>query len=319
MGGKSIYGFSPIFFIIEHPAKHDLVAGESPVTRAGLEQNHMRYEDYQTYLSAEEDPEETSTNLLKTHPVGLGITIEGLTFRYPTNETDTLKNINLTIKPGSKVAFVGENGSGKSTLIKMILGLYKPTTGSIKWYLDNQEIEANQVAKYCRVVFQDYTRLLRPVRENVAIGDMTKLDDDLALMNALESANANDFIKDLDSHIGPQFGGIDLSGGQWQRLATGRAYLRESLLTVFDEPTAALDPNSEKKAFEMFINLGGQQTSIIITHRLYMAKFVDEIYMFRNGEIVEHGTHEELIRAKGEYEKMFTQQASLYAIQSEVV
>jgi len=279
----------------------------------------MRYEDYQTYLSAEEDPEETSTNLLKTHPVGLGITIEGLTFRYPTNETDTLKNINLTIKPGSKVAFVGENGSGKSTLIKMILGLYKPTTGSIKWYLDNQEIEANQVAKYCRVVFQDYTRLLRPVRENVAIGDMTKLDDDLALMNALESANANDFIKDLDSHIGPQFGGIDLSGGQWQRLATGRAYLRESLLTVFDEPTAALDPNSEKKAFEMFINLGGQQTSIIITHRLYMAKFVDEIYMFRNGEIVEHGTHEELIRAKGEYEKMFTQQASLYAIQSEVV
>ncbi|MCJ7841136.1 polysaccharide deacetylase family protein [Lederbergia sp. NSJ-179] len=281
--------------------------------------NHlsMRFKDYSSYLTMEEEPIPDEASFIQSK--GLGIMADQLIFRYPANNHDTLKNINFTIKPGSSVAFVGENGSGKTTLVKMILGLYRPTSGTIKWCNENGEVQIHNVANESRVIFQDFIKLLRPVRENVAIGDISMINNDAALLRALKKADADSFSEGLDTFLGPEFGGVDLSGGQWQRLAIGRAYLKKSSLTIFDEPTASLDPNSEKKAFDIFVNLGDQQTSIIVTHRLYITKFVDEIFMFENGEIVESGSHKELINAKGKYEKMFRQQSTLYAPRKEEV
>lgn len=291
--------------------------------RAGLEQSKMRFEDYESYMMMEEDKVPRNKQpVYSAHKQAsnMEVIMNDVTFKYPTNERATLKQINLRIKAGSRVAFVGENGSGKSTLIKLILGLYEPTIGTIRWFNGHAEIRSSDVAASSRIIFQDFARLLRPIRENVAIGDTSKLADDTSLHRALTKANAYHFAKELDTAIGPQFGGVDLSGGQWQRLATSRAYLKkDSTLTIFDEPTAALDPNSEKKAFETFIQLGDKQTSILITHRLYMAKFVDEIFMLQDGEIVEQGTHQELMKAKGSYAKMFTKQSSLYSLQNEEV
>lgn len=284
-------------------------------TYSNLEGNRMRFEDYSTYLKLEEEPVGQKMPLIENETLskGMGIKARHLTFKYPTNRQNTLEDIHFTIKPGSSVAFVGENGSGKTTLVKMILGLYKPTSGSIKWFNKNGSIKKQYVANESRVIFQDFIKFLRPVRENVAIGDISMLENDEAIFQALKKADADKFYNDLDTFLGPQFGGLDLSGGQWQRLAIGRAYLKGSSLTIFDEPTASLDPNSEKRAFDLFVSLGEQQTSIIVTHRLYITKFVDEIFMFENGEIVESGTHEELMNAKGKYEKMFKQQSTLYS------
>ncbi|MBO0994245.1 ABC transporter ATP-binding protein [Bacillus sp. SD088] len=284
---------------------------------SGLQASHMRFTDYSSYLKMEEEAIPDEASVLQSK--GLGIVANQLIFKYPTNQHDTLKNINFTIKPGSSVAFVGENGSGKTTLVKMILGLYRPTSGTIKWSNENGQVQIHNVANESRVIFQDFIKLLRPVRENVAIGNISMINNDSALVQALKKADADSFSEGLDTFLGPQFGGLDLSGGQWQRLAIGRAYLKESSLTIFDEPTASLDPNSEKKAFDIFVNLGDQQTSIIVTHRLYITKFVDEIFMFENGEIVERGSHKELMNAKGKYEKMFRQQSTLYSSKNEEV
>jgi ABC-type multidrug transport system fused ATPase/permease subunit len=277
---------------------------------SNLKTSRMRYTQFIKYLNIEEG--KTSSNELKVKDKGMKIVVNDLDFRYRDNETDTLKNVNLVINPGEKVAFVGENGSGKSTLAKIILGLYKPSKGEIKWFNGNEEILLSEVANRARVVFQDFTRLFRPIRENIAIGNINELKNDSVLQSALEKSEAYKFVQNLDDLVGPEFGGIDLSGGQWQKLAISRAYLTQKLLTIFDEPTAALDPEAELDAFRSFVKLSDNKTSIIVTHRLYMAKFVDKIFVISDGKIVECGTHDELIALKGKYQKMFKLQSSLY-------
>ncbi|WP_340012572.1 ABC transporter ATP-binding protein [Paenibacillus sp. FSL H7-0690] len=276
-----------------------------------LTKSRVRFNEYSAYLELEEqvqrDPEDSIRNT-----DAMQIIIQQLNYRYATNAQDTLKNINMTLKPGERVAFVGENGSGKSTLIKLIAGLYHPTAGNIQWFNGEQEVLAHNVTKGVRVVFQDFTKLHRPIRENIAMGNIAAMYDDSRLLAAMRKAEADSYGVALDTLVGPQFGGIDLSGGQWQRLAIARAYLNNGSLTIFDEPTAALDPYAEQQAFETFMKLGEQQTSIIVTHRLYMSKFVDRIFLFEHGEIVESGTHEELMKLDGKYRGMFNRQSSLY-------
>lgn len=273
--------------------------------------SRMRYQEYRSYLELEEQ-------VLRDHypttidATAMQVRINNLTFRYVTNAQDSLRNINMNIKPGERVAFVGENGSGKSTLVKLILGLYRPSAGSIQWFKGDNEVSANGVTQEIRVVFQDFTKLLRPIRENLALGNIDSLHDTPILLDALAKAEAHHDATELDTMLGPQFGGVDLSGGQWQRLAIARAYLNKGALTIFDEPTAALDPYAEQKAFDTFTQLGANQTSIIVTHRLYMSKFVDKIFLFEHGEIVESGTHEELMSLEGKYRSMFNLQSSLY-------
>ncbi|GAA0383103.1 ABC transporter ATP-binding protein [Paenibacillus motobuensis] len=271
--------------------------------------SRMRYKEYMSYMMLKE-PETLDGNSSIRNNNSIQVQVNNLSFRYNSNSSETLKNINLTINSGERIAFVGDNGSGKTTLVKLILGLYNPTKGIVEW-VDNGIVVNNRVGNI-RVVFQDFIKLYRPIRENIALGNIEKINEDSNLKIVLEKAEADQFATNLDTLLGPQFGGNDLSGGQWQKLALARAYLNEGNLTIFDEPTAALDPYSEQKAFETFVKLGDKKTSIIVTHRLYMAKFVDRIYLFENGEIVECGTHQELIDKKGKYEKMYTLQSSLY-------
>ncbi|KAA1191560.1 ABC transporter ATP-binding protein [Paenibacillus sp. B2(2019)] len=279
---------------------------------ADLAKSRLRYEDYTSYLDLEEQvlrDQEVNSNK-NTDP--MKVQVHQLFFRYPTNAKNTLSNINMTIHPGERIAFVGENGSGKSTLVKLILGLYPATAGNIQWFKGENEVLAHNVTQDTRVVFQDFIKLQRPIRENIALGNMATIHDDSRLLAAMRTAEADNYGVRLDTLVGPQFGGIDLSGGQWQRLAIARAYLKDGALMIFDEPTAALDPYAEQQAFDTFMKLGEQRTSIIVTHRLYMSKFVDKIFLFEDGEIVESGTHEELMRVDGKYKKMFNRQSSLY-------
>ncbi|MBP2245830.1 ABC-type multidrug transport system fused ATPase/permease subunit [Paenibacillus xylanexedens] len=270
--------------------------------------SRLRFQDYLSYIKLDEQT--TLMQDIKGKTGLIGVEINNINFSYGDKSKKVLKNIDININPGERIAFVGDNGSGKSTLVKLILGLYNPTDGNVDWIKDGHRLNGNQ--KNIRVVFQDFAQLLRPIRENVALGDITAINDDSRLITAIEKAKTDINGTDLDKMLGPQFGGVDLSGGQWQKLAIARAYLNESSLTIFDEPTAAMDPYSEQNAFNTFILLGDKQTSIIVTHRLYMAKQVDKIFLFEDGEIIESGTHEELVKKNGKYKKMYDFQSSLY-------
>lgn len=308
--GKSGQGAGLFVLLLQIANQLFLVIPSLTKLFSGLVLSRLRYREYISYLELQEqthrDIEPTTNNY------AMRVKINNLYFRYRANTQDTLSNINVNINPGERVAFVGENGSGKSTLVKLILGLYPPTAGDIRWFKGESEVEAHNAAQEVRVVFQDFTRLHRPIRENLALGKIDAIHDDSMLLAAMRKAEANDYGVELDSLVGPQFGGTDLSGGQWQKLAIARAYLNDGSLTIFDEPTAALDPFAEQKAFDTFVKLGENQTSIIVTHRLYMSKFVDKIFLFENGEIVESGNHEQLMRLNGKYRKMFNLQSSLY-------
>lgn len=286
----------------------------------GLSQNHsnmkalsLSFLEYEKFLNLEEVNYINATPLSnpnKNQP--MEIIIKNLSFTYPESQKLCLKNINLSINPGEKVAFVGKNGSGKSTLVKIILGLYSPKEGEIKWRLDNFNLEVFQAMQHTRVVFQDYFKLLRPVRENIALGKISELQNNDKLNETLIKTKANSYINDLDCYIGPEFGGKDFSGGQWQKLAIARSYMRQASLTVFDEATSSLDPQTELEQFEAFLSSEPETTTIIVTHRLSITKLVDKIVVLDNGEIVEYGTHDELYSSDGVYKKMYDSQSAFY-------
>lgn len=275
-----------------------------------LTQCNIKYNDFSSYMQKEE--EEICTGYSTISKNGLEIKLNNLAFSYPDSEAKALSEINLNIKAGEKVAFVGENGSGKSTLIKIIMGLYKPAAGIIKWHLEGEDVPYNSVGNKVRVVFQDYAKLLRPIRENVALGDIRKLNSEAELCSALEKADMYQYSQNLDTLVGPEFGGLDMSGGQWQRLAIARAYLNQGALLIYDEATSALDPVSELKAFNSFLDLADNKTAIFVTHRLSMTKFVDKIAVIEEGQIKEYGTQEELLKKNGKYADMYYAQSSLY-------
>lgn len=287
----------------------------------GLSQNYSNIKasqilfiEYEKFLNLEEVNYINEKKIVDSNDAPpMEISIDNLTFTYPEATNITLKNINLNIKPGEKVALVGENGCGKSTLIKLILGLYSPKDGNIKWKIDNCNLEVFEAMQLTRVVFQDYFKLLRPVRENIALGKISELQNESKIDEALIKTKAKAYINDLDSYIGPEFGGCDFSGGQWQKLAISRAYMREASLSVFDEATSSLDPETELEQFQAFLSLDSKATTIIVTHRLSITKLVDKIIVLDGGEIVEYGTHDELYKSGGLYTEMYDSQSVFYA------
>lgn len=287
----------------------------------GLSQNYssikasqILFIEYEKFLTLEEVKYINEKKVVNSPNISpMEIKIDNLTFTYPEATNVTLRNINLNIKPGEKVALVGKNGCGKSTLIKLILGLYSPDDGKIKWKTNNCDLKVFEAMQLTRVVFQDYFKLLRPVRENIALGKISELQEDSKLGEALIKTKARSFIKDLDSYIGPEFGGCDFSGGQWQKLAISRAYMREASLAVFDEATSSLDPQTELEQFQAFLSLDSKATTIVVTHRLSITKLVDKIVVLDHGEIVECGTHDELYNSGGLYTQMYDSQSVFYA------
>ncbi|MEG4270539.1 MULTISPECIES: ABC transporter ATP-binding protein [unclassified Microcoleus] len=250
----------------------------------------------------------------------IGIEIKHLSFCYPGSNKSTVEDINLTINPGEMLVLVGENGAGKTTLGKLLGRLYDPTSGTIDWNgKDLRSYSLAYVRSRIAVVMQDYARFPSTVRENVGFGDLLSLSDDTAINEAISeagiSAKVNSLAAGLETPLGKQLeDGIDLSGGQWQRIAIARALMRLSTaeVLIFDEPTAALDPKTEHEIYSIFRQIAAGKTTIVISHRLGLAKIADRIAVMENGKIAEIGTHDELIASNGIYCSMFTRQASSY-------
>jgi ATP-binding cassette subfamily B protein len=223
-----------------------------------------------------------------------------------------LQDVSFEVEPGSKVAIVGENGSGKSTLVKLMLGLYTPDQGKVCWMTDQGIVGAG--APICRtsVVFQDFTRYRLRLRENVAVGDVGKLGDDAAISHSLDLAGIGMLSARMDEIAGTEFGTWDLSGGQWQKVAVARAFIRNASFLVFDEPTSALDPKAEKQMFADFLQAAAGQTAIFVTHRLGVARLADCILVLKQGCIVEQGNHQQLMARDGEYARLFKLQSAWY-------
>jgi len=250
----------------------------------------------------------------------VGIEIKHLSFCYPGSNKSTVEDINLTINPGEMLVLVGENGAGKTTLGKLLGRLYDPTSGTIAWNgKDLRSYSLAYVRSRIAVVMQDYARFPSTVRENVGFGDLLSLSNDTAINEAISeagiSAKVNSLAAGLETPLGKQLeDGIDLSGGQWQRIAIARALMRLSTaeVLIFDEPTAALDPKTEHEIYSIFRQIAAGKTTIVISHRLGLAKIADRIAVMENGKIAEIGTHDELIASNGIYCSMFTRQASSY-------
>lgn len=262
--------------------------------------------------------EETgSTGSLVFSQLRSGIEVDGVSFAYPGTDKTVLKDINLKIRQGETVALVGLNGAGKTTLAKLILGLYKPTKGRIKYDgIDLTEYDMKAVYKRASAVFQDYMRYQLTLRENIGFGSIDEIDDDSRIMEAIEQVELEDVLKKLpsglQSQLGREFGGAELSGGEWQKVAIARGIIRRGDIVVLDEPTASLDPVTESEVFRKFAGLAKGRTAILISHRVSSARLADRIVVLEEGRIVETGSHEELMERRGRYHELFSLQAQWY-------
>ena len=243
------------------------------------------------------------------------IAIESISFFYPNTREPTLNDITLTLKKGERVAIVGPNGAGKTTLARLLLGLYRPRTGSI--HIGDVPLnEENRRAwlMQCSAVFQDFTQYHLTARENIIFGDMEHPERMESASSAGGAASVVDGLTEgYETILGPTFGGRDLSGGEWQRLATARSFMRETpWLVVLDEPTAALDPLAEQAVYQRFIERSTGRTSVLISHRLSSVRMCDRILVLDNGRIIEDGDHETLLAKDGRYAQFFRAQAQWY-------
>ncbi|MGD1855044.1 MAG: ABC transporter ATP-binding protein [Leptolyngbyaceae cyanobacterium] len=247
-----------------------------------------------------------------------GITFEQVSFQYEGTTRQALKDLSFHVKPGETVALVGENGSGKTTLIKLLCRLYDPTEGRITFNgIDLRDLDITQLRQQISVIFQDYAKYHLSAQDNIWLGNVQLPPEDERIFKAAQHAGAHEVITQLpagyDTMLGKLFnGGEELSIGQWQKVALARAFLRESQVIVLDEPTSAMDPKAEYELFKKFRELIQDQSAILITHRLSTVKMADRIYVMDKGQIVENGTHRELMDRQGTYAHLFEIQAKNY-------
>jgi len=248
-----------------------------------------------------------------------GIRFEGVGFTYPGATQSALKDVDLHIHPGESLALVGENGSGKTTLIKLLTRLYSPTEGRVLLDgLDLKEWDENTLRQRIGVIFQDFSRYQFAVGENIGAGDVRYFDDEERWADAADKGMANVFIDELPSGYATQLGkwfkdGQELSGGQWQKIALSRAFMRtEADILVLDEPTSAMDAGAEARIFEHFRKLTKNRIAILISHRFSTVRMASQIIVIENGSIIERGTHAELMTLDGHYAGLFLLQAAGY-------
>lgn len=246
------------------------------------------------------------------------LVVDDVWFQYPAATEAAVKGVSLEIEAGQVVALVGENGSGKTTLAKLVAGLYAPQQGRITWDgVDIGECDPGLVRDAIAVVFQDFIRYHLTARENVVMGRPELEADPARLADAAGKAQADAFLRRLpegyDTQLGPQFlGGTDLSVGQWQRVALARAYFRDAPFLILDEPTAALDPRAEFELFDGIRKLSAGRAVLLISHRFSSVRSADRVYVVHDGQVVESGSHEQLMARGGTYAELFTLQAAAY-------
>ena len=251
-------------------------------------------------------------------PIVRGFEFRNVSFRYPGSSRLVLNGLNFHLHPGERVALIGENGEGKTTIVKLITRLYDPTEGQVLLDgVDLKEYRLEDLYREIGVIFQDFMRYEMTARENIAVGRIEEIDDLKLLETAARKSLADAVIGKLsggyDQMLGRRFdGGVDLSGGEWQKVALARAYLRDAQLLVLDEPTAALDARSEYEVFQRFAELTAGKMALFISHRFSTVRMADRIVVLEKGRIAEEGSHEQLARLGGRYKEMFELQAASY-------
>ena len=247
-----------------------------------------------------------------------GIQFNKVGFQYPGTDVWAVRNVTFMLHSGEKLALVGENGAGKTTLVKLLARMYDPSEGTI--LVDGVDIKKFKIASYRKmigVIFQDFVRFNFTAGVNVAVGQIEEAENNPQIETAAEKSLADPVIRKLPAGyqqmLGKRFAeGIDLSGGEWQKVALARAYMRDAQIVILDEPTAALDARAEFEVFKRFSELTSGKTAVIISHRFSTVRMADRILVLKNGEMLEMGTHEELLEKKGLYAELFNLQAQGY-------
>ena len=251
-------------------------------------------------------------------PIQRGFEFRNVSFAYPGSPRRILKDLNFTLHVGERVALIGENGQGKTTIVKLITRLYDPTEGQVLLDgVDLREYSLEDLYREIGVIFQDFMRYEMTARENVAVGRIEEIENLDEIARAAHKSLADEVIAKLPRHYDQMLGrrfenGVDLSGGEWQKLALARAYLRDAQLLILDEPTAALDARSEYEVFERFAELTAGKMALFISHRFSTVRMADRIVVLADGQIVEDGSHQQLVALGGQYAEMFEMQAASY-------
>jgi ATP-binding cassette subfamily B protein len=243
-----------------------------------------------------------------------GIVLENVSFRYPNSEMNSIDNVSLTINSGETIAIVGENGAGKSTLVRLLIGLYKPSEGRvISRGMDTLTTDSRSLFRGLSGVFQKFQRYQMKLSENVNISEINRGESpEKALNEAGVEIKADTFPDGLDTMLSREFDGVDLSGGQWQRISIARGLYRTHDLVVLDEPTAAIDPIEESRIYRQFMEISKGKTAIIVTHRLGSVKEADRVIVMDKGKIIAAAPHSELMKSCGLYAEMYNAQSMWY-------
>jgi ATP-binding cassette subfamily B protein len=251
-------------------------------------------------------------------PIVLGFEFRKVSFRYPGTSRLVLNGLDFHLRAGERVALIGENGEGKTTLVKLMTRLYDPVEGQVLLDgVDLREYNLEDLYREIGVIFQDFMRYEMTARENIAVGRIDELNNLPLLKAAADKSMADEVIerlpRDYEQMLGRRFeSGVDLSGGEWQKLALARAYLRDAQVLILDEPTAALDARSEFEVFQRFADLTAGKSALFISHRFSTVRMADRIVVLQNGRIAEDGSHEKLLSFGGRYAEMFEMQAATY-------
>lgn len=282
-----------------------------------IAESSLYLKDYFDFL--EMQPVLTNTGTAQIpNPIKIGFTFENVSFKYLNSEKYAVRNLSFTLNANEKLALVGENGAGKTTVVKLLARLYEPTEGRI--LLDGRDLreyDPNLLRQSIGVIFQDFIKFQLVASENIAIGNIEQVKNNPLITNAAEKSLADSVVQNLpekyEQMLGKRFNnGVDLSGGQWQKIALARAYMRDAQLLILDEPTAALDARAEHDVFVRFSELTKGKMAVLISHRFSTARMADKILVLENGTLLEYGTHESLLDLDGKYAELFNLQAAGY-------
>lgn len=294
-----------------------LLAGFNDISEQALFLKDL-FEFFEMEPTIRSEPRLGVSALPAPRPIRSGIEFRNVAFAYPGSDRLVVRNINFRLDPAEKVALIGENGAGKTTLVKLLARLYDPTEGCILLDgVDLREYDVENLRREIGVIFQDYLRYDLLARENIGFGKLESLRDHSRIEKAASKSLAKGVIERLprgyDQMVGRRFeGGVDLSGGEWQKLALARAYMRDAQLLILDEPTATLDARAEYEVFQRFADLTRERMAVLISHRFSTVRMADRILVLAGGVIEEHGTHQQLVALGGRYAELFELQAAGY-------
>ena len=285
---------------------------------SGMAAQALRLDDLFDYFNETPEIASRPDALAVPVPIRQGFTFEDVGFRYPNAERWAVRHLSFTLHAGETLALVGENGAGKTTLVKLLARLYDPDEGRI--LLDGRDLrdyDLDQLRAAMGVIFQDFVRYSMSAGDNIAVGRIGAREDQARVEAAAHQSGADEVIERLpagyDQMVGKRFArGVDLSGGEWQKLAIARAYMRDAQVLILDEPTAALDARSEFEVFQRFKELSDGKTAVLISHRFSSVRMADRILVLERGQVEAAGTHEELLAQEGRYRDLFELQAAGY-------